>query len=154
MRSWWLFAGGTLSALAALLHLACIVGGSRWYLAMGAGPGIARMAERGSWTPALITLGIASTLFIWAAYAFSGAGMIPRLPLLRTGLVAITAIYLLRAAALPWMLVQVGSPARGLAFLYVNPSAFLYVSSLIVLVFGLVYAIGLWKAWGLLAPVP
>ncbi len=61
---------------------------------------MARAAARGDWTPALITLAITAVLLMWAAYAFSGAGTLPRLPLLRTGLVTITAIYLLRGLIL------------------------------------------------------
>ena len=86
--------------LAAILHLCVIVGGPPWYRFFGAGEGMARAAERGSVTPALITLVIAFVLTIWALYAFSGSGLIRRLPLLRTGLIVISAIYLLRAAVL------------------------------------------------------
>src|SRR3546814_6551981 len=58
---------------------------------------MARAAARGDLRPTLITLAIGAILLVWAAYAFSGAGTLPRLPLLRTGLVVITVIYLLRA---------------------------------------------------------
>jgi len=76
-------------------------------------------------------------LELWSAYALSGAGVLPRLPLLRIGLVAICAIYLLRAAALPWMLARM--PDRG--------TTFLVVSSLIVLLYGLIHLIGIVTAW-------
>ena len=55
-----LIAGGILSALASLLHIAVIAGGPAWYRFFGAGEGMARMAERGSPVPTLITLGIAA----------------------------------------------------------------------------------------------
>jgi len=77
-----LIAGGILSAGASLLHLGIITGGPDWYRFFGAGESMARMAEQGSWTPTVITLGIASVLAVWSAYAFSGAGLIPRLPLI------------------------------------------------------------------------
>ena len=137
-RNGWLIVGGWLSLVAALLHLAVIVGGADWYLALGAGEAMASADERGSWMPALITLGIAAVLAIWAAYAFAAAGMIRRLPLMRTALVLISAIYL----------------ARGLFVL--DPSAFarpdlspefMLWSSLIVLAYGLTYAVGTWRAW-------
>ena len=79
----WLLAGGWLSLAAALLHLAVIVGGPDWYRFFGAGEAMARAAERGSWMPALVTLGIAGLLSVWAAYAFAAAGMIRRLPLIK-----------------------------------------------------------------------
>lgn len=133
----WLLAGGVLSGIAALLHLACIVGGPSWYRFFGAGERMVRLVERGSLRPAIITIAIALMLGIWSAYGLSGAGLIPRLPLLRAGLSAICAIYLLRAAALPLMLARM--PDRS--------TTFLVVSSLIVLVFGLVHLVGIVTGW-------
>lgn len=137
----WLIVGGWLSVAAALLHIACIVGGPDWYRFFGAGEGMARAAERGEWLPALVTLAIGAMLLIWAAYAFSGAGVLPRLPLLRTGLALISAIYLI----------------RGLVFVPFNmwrpqySGSFALWSSSIVLIYGLAYAVGTWRAWSALA---
>jgi hypothetical protein len=129
--------GGVLSVLASLLHIACIFGGPDWYRFFGAGEEMATLAAQGSMTPTLITSGIAAVLGIWAAYAFSGAGLLPRLPLLRTGLVVISAVYLLRGLVLiPALVVNGGD---------VLP--FVLWSSLIVLVYGLAYAAGTWTAW-------
>ena len=138
----WLVAGGALSAAASLLHLACIAGGPAWYRFLGAGEGMARAAERGEWRPALITLFIAGVLAAWSAFAFSGAGLLPRLPLLRTALVAITAVYLLRAFAVIPM-----AQLRPTHF-----EAFWLWSSGIVLIYGVVHAVGLWRAWPELSP--
>lgn len=137
MSNPWLIVGGVLSAIASLLHLAVIAGGPAWYRFFGAGEGMARMAEQGSWVPTVITIGIAGVLAAWAAYAFSGAGLIPRLPLLRTALVLISAVYLLRGLAL--------IPALAINGLAVQP--FVLWSSLVVLVYGLAYAVGTWIAW-------
>lgn len=136
-RNPWLIAGGLLSAAAALLHLGVIVGGPAWYRFFGAGEGMARMAELGSPTPALITLAIAILLALWAAYAFAGAGLIRRLPLMRTALLAINAVYLLRGLVLAPMLM-------------LRPQlvdSFALWSSLIVLLYGIAYGIGTWRAW-------
>ncbi len=133
----WLIAGGLLSAAAALLHILIIFGGPDWYRFFGAGEGMARMAERGYLYPTIVAIGIALVLLIWALYAFSGAGRIRRLPLLRTGLVTISAIYLLRGLV-------------PLPMLAINPAAvdaFVIWSSLIVLVYGVCYAVGTWTAW-------
>lgn len=133
----WLLAGGALSAMASLAHLAVIVGGPRWYAFFGAGKRMVRLAEQGAPSAALITLGIAVVLAIWSAYALSGAGLLPRLPFLRLGLVAISAVYLIRAVVfVPAVIIQTG-----------QAGAFAWVSSAIVLVFGLAYAIGTWTAW-------
>ncbi|GLS00103.1 hypothetical protein GCM10007859_01060 [Brevundimonas denitrificans] len=134
--------GGLLSIAASLLHIGCIIGGPEWYRFFGAGDAMATMAEQGSITPTLLTLGIAAILAIWAAYAFSGAGLLPRLPLLRTGLVVISAIYLLRGLALiPALIINGGE---------VMP--FVLWSSLIVLVYGVAHAVGTWTAWPHLGP--
>lgn len=132
----WLMAGGCLSLVAALLHIGVIIGGPDWYRFFGAGEDMARMAERGLWQPMLITLGIAALLSIWAWYAFAGAGRARRLPLMRTALVLISGIYLARGLLIIPILIE--PPTR---------TAFNIWSSLIVLVFGLVYAVGTWLVW-------
>lgn len=135
-RNPWLIVAGSLSLVASLLHIGCIVGGPAWYRFFGAGEAMARAAERGDAYPALITLVIAVLLAIAAAYAFAGAGVIRHLPLMRTALVVITAVYLLRGLALiPIAL----TPAA--------QTPFNIWSSLIVLGYGIFYALGTWKAW-------
>lgn len=132
-----LILGAVLSAIAALLHVGCIVFGAPWYRFFGAGEEMARMAEAGSWRPTIITSGITLVLLIWALYALSGANVIGRLPLLRVGLCTITAIYLLRGlAAFP---VAIWMPAQN--------TAFLWWSSMICLGYGVTYAIGVWRGW-------
>lgn len=129
--------GGILSLIAALLHIAIIFGGPDWYRFFGAGEEMAVMAENGSWYPAFITSGIALILFIWALYAFSGAGLIRRLPFLKTALVIISALYLI----------------RGLVFIpiyFLMPqifNEFLIWSSVICLIFGTSYALGTRAIW-------
>ena len=129
--------GGLLSGVAALLHIAIIIGGPPWYRFFGAGEELASMAEKGSWYPVILTFGIAAVLLLWALYAFSGAGLIRRLPLLKAGLVVISVAYLI----------------RGIAFIpvyMVNPEIvdnFIIWSSLICLVYGFFYAIGTKQVW-------
>lgn len=135
--NYWLITGGILSAIAALMHIAIIIGGPDWYRFFGAGEGMARAAQQERLMPTLVTFGIAIMLTIWAAYAFSGAGLIPRLPLLRVALVIISSIFLLRAlAVVPFLL----TPTE-------QSTAFWLWSSAIVLIYGLTYAIGTWRAW-------
>ena len=132
-----LLAAGTASFAAALLHLACIAGGSGWYRTLGAGPRIAEMAARGHWYPTAMALFIAGMLGVWGLYAWSGAGVIRRLALLRLGLITIAAIYLLRGLLFPVM--QPYFPG--------NSSTFWYVSSAICLAIGLLHLLGLRQAW-------
>lgn len=134
--------GGWLSVAASLLHIGCIIGGPDWYRFFGAGEEMAQAAARGEWMPAIVTAGIAMVLAIWAAFAFSGAGRIMRLPLLRTGLIVISAIYLLRGLILFPLLLWKPQLV----------DSFAIWSSLIVLAYGLAYAIGTWRAWPHLKP--
>jgi hypothetical protein len=140
----WLVAAGSLSALAALLHLAVIAGGPGWYRFFGAGEAMAKGAEQGSLYPPLATLGIAAILASWSAYAFAGAGLLRRLPLMRTALVLISAIYLARGALL----------VPALAFARDRIDGFAVWSSAIVLIYGIVYAAGTWRAWPALSRRP
>lgn len=129
--------GGILSVIASLLHLGVIIGGPDWYRFFGAGEDMAKMAEKGLFYPALITMGIASVLAIWAWFAFAGAGLVTRPPLLRTGLIAISAVYLARGLVLPPMAF----------FVPEKINSFAIWSSLIVFIYGIFYALGTWKAW-------
>jgi len=138
----WLLLGALLSLLAALLHVGVIVGGPDWYRYFGAPEDYAVAAAQGSIFPALVTTGIASVLALWAAFAASGAGLIARLPLLRTALVLITAIYLARGLLIAPVILTVPYPE----------GAFDYWSSAIVLVYGIAYAVGTWRAWPALHP--
>jgi hypothetical protein len=133
----WLVAGATLSAIAALLHLAIIAGGGAWYRFFGAGERFAQAADRGFRWPHVVTLGIATVLGAWSVYALSGAGVLPRLPLLPWALLGITSIYLLRGAAILPLLIWARHHA----------TPFAIWSSLICLGFGLIHALGLWQAW-------
>lgn len=133
----WLIAGGILSAIGAVLHLAVIAGGPAWYRFFGAGEGMARMAEQGQARPALFAIGIAFLLAVAAAYAFAGAGLIPRPPLMRSALLAISLVYLLRGLG-GWALLASRTDLSG---------GFMLWSSVIVTGFGVAYAVGTWRAW-------
>jgi hypothetical protein len=132
-----LIVAGSLSAAAAVAHLACIVVGAPAYRFMGAGEKMARAVEARKLRPTLVTLAIASVLFVWAAYAFAGAGIIGRLPLAKLVLPAICAVYLGRALAFP--LLRPAFPE--------NSQTFWLVSSGICLGIGLVHVYGTMWCW-------
>ncbi len=136
-----LIIGGLLSLLASVLHIGVIIGGPDWYRFFGAGEDMANMAEKGLLYPTLITIGIACVLAIWAWFAFAGAGLVWKPPLLRTGLIVISAVYLARGLIVLPMAV----------FVPEKINSFAIWSSLIVLVYGLFYAFGTWKAWSSLS---
>jgi hypothetical protein len=132
-----LLIGALLSAIAALLHLGIIAGGPPWYRFFGAGERFARAAAQGKAYPALVTLGIAAVLGVWAAYALAGAGLIRGLPLLKTVLAGITAVYLVRALAYAPLVLAKGG----------RITPFVVWSSLICLAYGLVHLLGLVQRW-------
>jgi len=121
-----------------VLHVAIIVAGPPAYVYFGAGD-LAPAAAAGSPIPALLTAGLTIVFGVWSWYAFAGAGLVRRPPLLWLGLWVIGAIYAARGlafvpevAALWW-----GSrppPPRYLVF------------SLVALATGLAYLIGTWRA--------
>lgn len=133
-----LLAAGWMSIAASLLHVACIIGGPDWYRFFGAGEELARAAERGSSVPAIMTAVIAAILAVWAAYAFSAAGLIRRLPLRRTALIAIATVLLARTALA--FVPAAWAPEN-------NTTAFIFWSSFACLVLGLCFAAGTWGAW-------
>lgn len=137
-----LIIAGSLSFLAAALHIGVVIGGPDWYRFLGAGEAMALMAEKGSLKPTVITLGIATVLIIWGAYAWSGAGLLPNMPLLKLALSAITAIYLIRGVG-------------GLVAPFItnhpqikkNSTAFWVWSSVICLVIGVFHLMGIFAIW-------
>lgn len=132
-----LVTGAILSVIAALLHLGCIAFGAPWYRLLGAGERMAQMDLAGHWYPTVVALAISGILLLWSAIALSGAGVIPKLPLTRLALCAITVVYLLRGVG--FVLLMPYFPG--------NSAAFWFWSSAICLVFGLVHLIGLRQAW-------
>ena len=132
-----LIVGSILSGIAALLHVAIVIGGAPWYRFFGAGEAMASAAAAGRLYPAIVTLAIAAVLAGWAAYALAGAGVLPALPWQKAALVAITAIYLLRGLAILPLLVFASQQA----------TPFLVWSSLICLGYGIVHLIGVAQVW-------
>ena len=131
-----LILGAGLSATAAIAHLACIVLGAPAYRFMGAGEKMARAVEAGRLWPTLVTLAISGVLWVWAAYALGGAGVIQPLPLSGLVLPAICGVYLARALGFP--LLRSSFPE--------NSRRFWLVSSGICLVIGLLHLYGILSA--------
>jgi putative oxidoreductase len=137
-----LIIAGSFSFLAACLHIGVVIGGPRWYRFFGAGESMALIAEKGSLKPTVITLSIATILFLWAFYAWSGAGFFPSMPFLKTALSAITAIYLIRG--LGGLIVPFVSNHPQIKQ---NSLAFWVWSSAICLVIGVFHLMGLIAMW-------
>ena len=130
-----LWPAGLLSLALAVLHVAMVATGTPAYRYFTAPPRLIQLSEQGSPVPALVTLGIALGFVLWALYGVSGAGLMPRLPLLRTGLAVIGTIYILRGVLLFPQLAARTDPPRSLVFSGVS------------LAIGMVYLAGLTRSW-------
>ncbi len=136
-----LILGAISSAIAALAHLGCIIFGGDWYRFFGAGEQMAKMAEAGDPYPTIVTSIIVLILFIWSVYGLSGAGLISKLPFVKTVLVLISSIYVL----------------RGVTFIVLMPLfpensvTFWLVSSSLCLSIGLLYSVGTYQSWSKLS---
>ena len=130
-------AGGVISALISILHVILAVKPDLYrYVSPDQGSALAQIAGQGSSLIIIATVVLALIFAIWAIYAFSGAGLIVRLPLLRGALIAIGVIYILRALFLPSeinMVLTQGYPFRFVVF------------STVSLVAGLLYLVGIIK---------
>ncbi|MET0357666.1 MAG: hypothetical protein ABW044_12870 [Cellvibrio sp.] len=133
----YLIIAAVLSATAAALHIGCIIFGAAWYRFFGAGEQMAILANQGSLIPTLVTSFIALILFTWSAYALSAAGVIRKLPLIRTALIIITSIYLLRGIAGLFLIKNPGE----------NSPEFWLWSSVICIVYGMFYLVGTKQRW-------
>ncbi len=135
-----LTAGGVISALISGLHIILAFKPALYkYISASQQSALAQMAEQGSGSTTIATIALALIFAIWAIYAFSGAGLIGPLPLIRTALIAIAVVYILRALTLPTeisMVVNQGYPVQFLVY------------SVISLVTGLLYLIGVWLQRG------
>ena len=129
--------GACMSAAAAIAHLACIAIGAPAYRFMGAGERMARAVEAGKLRPTLFALAISGVLFVWAAYALGGAGIIQPLPFSGPVLTAICMVYLGRAMGFPFL--RSSFPE--------NSQRFWFVSSGICLVIGLAHLYGILSTW-------
>jgi len=137
-----LIIAGSFSLLAAALHVGVVIGGPSWYRFFGAGETIAVMAEKGSFKPTVITLAIAIILFIWGAYAWSGAGFLPSMPFIKLVLSTITAIYLIRGV------VGLVAPfASNHPQIQQNSITFWMLSSAVCFVIGLFHLLGIIEIW-------
>jgi hypothetical protein len=136
-----LVAAGALSVCVAGLHVAILFLGGPAYRYFGAGERMARMAERGSSEPIIITVVLILMFSSWAVYAFSGAGLIVPLPRLRSVLLLIGLVFTARGlVVIPQAYFWLSAGAAGVPLRHVAFSA----ASLGV---GCAYLLGTFQAW-------
>ena len=121
------------------VHIVALVGGPSWIEFVGAPPLVVRSAIEGTWLAPAGALGIAALLTVWGLYAFSGAGLIRPLPLLKTVLGGVALIFLVRGLiVIPFL-----SRAN-----WASPvETFAVAASVYVFALGAAYAVGFWCVW-------
>ena len=140
VKSYLLLAGIAASA-GALLHIAILFGGPDWYAFFGAPQGLVAMARAGNIRAPISCLVIAAFLALLAAYAFSGAGLIRRLPALRPGLASISTILILRGVLFAPLIIWRPGALSGICNCR-SVDTFIVVTSALCLAMGAAYALG------------
>jgi hypothetical protein len=136
---------GSVSLALAIAHVGMIFVGARAYRYFGAGERMVQLAEQRSWIPPTVTAAVALVLAIFGAYALSGSGQVPPLPLLRLGLIAIGSIYCVRGLLLIYELGRTVATPGAVALRSM-------VFSLTSLTIGVGYLWGTWIRWPMLSP--
>jgi len=131
-----LVTGAILSAASGVLHVGIVIGGPTWMRYFGAIERGVVAVEAGSLLPIVLGYGVALLWFVAAAYALSGAGVLPKWPLLKPALIVITSLYLLRGIAVV-----------PIAMVLPNRLAFVVWSSVVFFIAGAVYFQGLVEVW-------
>lgn len=139
--------GGTASFALGLLHVACLFTGEATARFFTAPRFVLRLIQQHSPLIIPVVLVIVAILGAFGLIAWSGAGRVRRLPLLRTGLVAVSGIYLLRGLAIiPLIVVAPQHPGR------VPWQAFLFC--VVALGLGVVHLLGTLGRWPALSARP
>ena len=125
----------------ALIHWIAPLLGADWYAFLHSPEWVVDSARNSTWEAPFGAVVIGGLMFACALYALAGAGMIRRIPLLKTALVVISAIAIIRGLLpVPWL---ISAPER--------LSSFDIVGSLIWLLAGLSFLLGTASRWRLLA---
>jgi hypothetical protein len=136
-----LLTGAAISLFGAVIHWISPLLGPDWYAWLRAPKFVVESARAGTWLAPTGAVVIGGLMFICALYAWSAMGRMARLPLLRTALLVIAAIGLLRGLALlpyAWNMPQL-------------IDTFDVVGSLVWFVAGLGFALGARRNWAGLA---
>lgn len=102
---------------------------------------MALMAEGGDIYPTIVTSIIVLILSIWSLYGFSGARVLPKLPLSRIALVLISCIYILRGVSFVFLMPMFPE----------NSVTFWVVSLTICFGIGILYLLGTYQSWSRLS---
>ena len=141
-----LIAAGSTMLAGALLHILIIFGGPDWYSFLGAPAGLVQMVSSGSLRPAISCVIIAAVLFVCAAYAYSGAKLIRKLPALRIVLGLIGVGLIVRGVSFITVIIWQPGLLSGLCGKCQEVNSFVIITSAICLLVGIGYLTGASRA--------
>ena len=132
-----LILAGSGAFLGGLLHIVALWCGPEWIAFLHAPPSVVESARLGTWLAPVGSLVITALMWLCSLYAFSAAGFLRRLPLLRTGLFVVALVCIVRGLILiPLLMIYP-------RFLLVHIDTFEVVASIIWLAIGIFFALGL-----------
>ncbi|KPZ52642.1 MULTISPECIES: hypothetical protein [unclassified Pseudoalteromonas] len=91
-----LISAGVIASASAIWHLLCILGGPSWFAFARAPQQIIDSSIQGTLLAPIGTIIVASLMFACTIFAFSAVGLIRKVPLLKSALITIAMICLLR----------------------------------------------------------
>ena len=91
-----LISAGVIASASAIWHLLCILGGPSWFAFARAPEQVIESAQQGTMLAPISTVFVASLMFTCTVFAFSAVGLIRKVPLLKSALITIASLCLLR----------------------------------------------------------
>jgi hypothetical protein len=96
VKSKLLISAGIIASASAIWHLLCIFGGPSWFAFARAPKAIIDSSVQGTLLAPIGTIVVASLMFACTVFAFSAAGLIRKVPLLKSALITIATLCILR----------------------------------------------------------
>ena len=96
VQSQLLISAGVIASASAIWHLLCIFGGPSWFVFARAPQQIIESAQQGTMLAPISTVFVASLMFACTVFSFSAAGLIRKVPLLKSALITIASLCMLR----------------------------------------------------------
>ena len=97
VKSKLLISAGVIASASAIWHLLCIIGGPNWFAFARAPQQIIDSSQQGTLLAPIGTVIVASLMFACTVFAFSAAGLMRKVPLLKTALITISILCITRA---------------------------------------------------------
>ncbi|NQZ90441.1 MAG: hypothetical protein HRT54_22995 [Colwellia sp.] len=96
VKSKLLISAGVIAAAASIWHLLCIFGGPSWFAFARAPQQIIDSSQQGTLLAPIGTVIVASLMFACTIFAFSAVGLIRKVPLLKSALITIAIVCIVR----------------------------------------------------------